>query len=219
MLGDRDIHVDVRYDYSLQKLSISQSVCIVTGTDASASEAETARLHASCDQNPTRLELSLLRVSKQIHREAALLPFLLNRFLFSKPSSLASFANQLLTVQKMAVTSIDLRSRVSEPIRHEEKLRIAKLRGLRSVSLSVAPMLLGQQEVPSVLEVRRHLEKVTQLFEHCTFSVAKVNIVAGTRHALVAADVVLPGEYHEMAREVEDGWIGRAAEDSVGTTI
>lgn len=54
------------------------------------------------------LDVSLLQTCKQIHQEAALLPFLLNNFIFERLDHVAKFADKLLAPQRPAVTTMTL---------------------------------------------------------------------------------------------------------------
>lgn len=106
---------------------------------------EYVNLHELCTTSgrPVRrtlgtLDLSLLRVCKQVHQEAALLPFTLNKYIFPSVSHLAAFASSLLMARKLAVVNIESgMSLWYEYIMEEDKRRIAKLRGPRQLSLTL----------------------------------------------------------------------------------
>lgn len=97
VLGGHDIHIG--YDRAGKELA--HSICVAphrndsTGDDTSDNPTyKNANCHGRClvfangackSNRKVPVELSLLRVCKQIHEEAALLPFMLNTFLFERP--------------------------------------------------------------------------------------------------------------------------------------
>ncbi|GAB7327170.1 hypothetical protein MBLNU13_g11080t1 [Cladosporium sp. NU13] len=103
--------------------------------------------HEECGNNVTTksgLNLDVLRVCRRIYREASLLPFEENTFVFGlhapiggPPPTMAGFVNRLKREQREAVRHVTI---VSGKIRIAEfKSQIGQLRGLRALHMLVAP--------------------------------------------------------------------------------
>jgi len=102
--------------------------------------------HKECEDNVTTksgLNLDALLVCRQIYREASLLPFQKNTFVFGlhAPSegqlpTLAGFLNRLISEQRKAIQHVVI---ASDDFRPTIKNQLGQLRGLRSLHMLLAP--------------------------------------------------------------------------------
>lgn len=162
------------------------------------------------DRGKVVLDLTLLRASKQIHQEAALLPFTLNTFMTVDLHDLGHFATKLLMAQKLAVASLSvhLLLGMSGPT-NKERNGIKKLRGLRCLHYTLE--LQECFSLPSALEVSETLNTVPGLFDVPSLMTAKVRVRAFGRFR-DQSEMSLPASYHQRTREIEEALLKRSVQ-------
>lgn len=147
---------------SLKKTVVTHINCAVskssTGPMDSWQKEDAYECGSANDTTFATLDLSLLLVCKQIHEEVALLPFTSNTFIVDSPWMLATFANQLITAQRTAITSIHaLLSFITYPaefwITKTDKVRLARLTGVKTLTITLQP----QFSMPSPMEFQTGL--------------------------------------------------------------
>lgn len=108
-----------------------------------------------------KLDLRLLQACKQIHEEAALLPFASNTFLLETVPQLAWFSECLLSAQRSAVASVVLnRADLSlSPYRvsQADKARLRRLTGLKKLRVNVGTYWPIHELHPSLKDLTSHL--------------------------------------------------------------
>ena len=120
VLGGQDIHVRntgtaVSYSICTEPITHRERVVALKENDSDGLYFPEELDHYNCathglnvKPSPTRLNLALLLVCQDIHREAALVPFKTNTFVVSNVRQLQHFGNGLLEFQRLAVSSVCL---------------------------------------------------------------------------------------------------------------
>ena len=193
VLGGHEIHISAGCE------TLRSSICVLTHVDAETSDDSSGEsrgswldynLHEHCcppsyRQRGTeriKLDVSLLQVCKQIHEEAALLPFASNTFLLQSISQLAWFSEHLLSAQRSAVTSIVLDNddlmfvpaywrRSSQA----EKARLRRLTGVKKLRFNIENYW-GQS--PSIKELNSGLARWLEVLPLRSIDGATVRIRA-----------------------------------------
>lgn len=153
--------------------------------------------YGQCGQNtllsPARLSLALLRVCRQVHSEAALLPFTTNTFVFEYVEDLSTITTSAITgklipEQRQAITNIAL---VHSNLRDLGFGRITlasldKLSGLRNLTIlaNVSYDLKIKRGIPRpAVDIAAALEKTTQSLKYIKWQTATVCVTASMERA------------------------------------
>ena len=219
LLGGYDIYVYRPYcmgGYYIDCVAVESETtwteALSAETTAPQDHMETRKLYdpyaiSDLDRSSLRLDLSLLRVSKQIHQEAALLPFTLNTFVVSEWSSLGGFANRLLMAQKLAILKIELHSRVRHfQISKRERASITKLRGLRCFSYVIDESDFDIFSYDTAIaDLRQSLKLAKGLFSSRSLIAVSISVraFADKWRNVAHTEVAIPKEHQDMARETE----------------
>lgn len=204
VLGSNDIHIGaggVVYGICTATVSDKQAAeNHLNGKTAAASNNWHSR-HSPCFQYPPNclLDLSLLRVSKQIHEEAALIPFTSNTFIFESTDEIVWFAESLLVPQRKLLGLMSLKTWRNSPLHTHQKARIAKLTSLRDLTITVEVHDRDHHAVWTN-DLREILEEFQQTFEQQPLKTARVCV--RPRFDVQGGEGV-PVEWRLMARETE----------------
>lgn len=150
------------------------------------------------------VSLSLLGVCKQIHQEAALLPFTLNTFLCTRLGDLAKFSGRLIAYQRPAVAHLDMCLDSSRLwVFKTDQARLAKLTGLKSLKITISVMVtFGRMQ-----EVIERLQQAVDTVQGCCKLSGLKKVTIGFEGWDWSADFIkrepVPVGYWDWARGIE----------------
>lgn len=150
------------------------------------------------------LSLSLLRVCRQIHQEAALLPFSLNTFITTRMEDLVDFAATLTASQRGAIEALSLRVGSFFEYLSDYPIALPRFEGLRSLTLNVELFRIpGEPGEPTSLVGSFHIESIPSIFSQQSFTDVKVGVFKVTKSEHNLRTMVRVQEYPGLAREYE----------------
>ncbi|KAK3072504.1 hypothetical protein LTR53_006686 [Teratosphaeriaceae sp. CCFEE 6253] len=121
--------------------------------------------HALCEIQPpdpdASLSIAVLQVCRQIHQDAALLPFLGNEFTFDGAGALLRFTRHILLPQSRSLRRVTLVLRNTDPahLRNVHRLMGSKLQGVRDLTL----LLESLDTRPKAITIKRFRGQVLAL--------------------------------------------------------
>ena len=219
ILGGQDVHVRnigniISHSICTNPVSHQQTLTAIknrTVEDVSFPEEfdhyYCATYSLSLRPTPIRLDLRIFCVCREIYREAALLPFKTNTFVFSHASQIQLFSNTLEAFQRKAVASICLVTSEVDPYPRN----FSTTSGLHG--LQVLIIVLGVAARTTSEDVNRFLDEAVECFGR--HSLAFVEILIRFRKTKLSADELrlLGEQYATRARDTEQTLLAPSKDD------
>ena len=147
--------------------------------------------HSQCkpkpDDDPSRCNqpMALLRTCRQVHNEAALLPFQTNTFSFLTISGMNTFLKALVAVQRRAIVSMAF----GTMFLHTAHKQLKKLVGLKELILFAEMSHYYWDKPADLSETRQQVMRAVSVFEPLSLTSATVCIYQETAYGKAKTDL------------------------------
>lgn len=212
MLGGKHLHVNTHFR-GLPRSCICPHVSAEFGASGDSSHEDCLALcktfnksRSGASAKSRTINVNLLLACRQIHREAALIPFTKNTFMFGTAAASLTFIRELLARQRAAITTVV----IFEPhwaldtYCSTSRGLFPKLIGLKRVNINLGVLFLhGAPAQPSVHSLGMRLEEVRKALHGRSLAQVIIGVEAVGRYGTEDDAQKRLEPYQQLARETE----------------